>query len=359
MTTITNSNCSYIMLHLAKMFSTSNVSCIVKNGEEVMKYALNDDLSFKLISPASSEEAKRRTQNTKNTSWEASDDKSSILFEDHDLKLCLRLPSPIDNQHDIYYVTIRPTLGSFIFVHSGSDKLITTNDKEIIAAMCYSSCESMLNILMAKSAEEQELGEVIKHHEKTIAQLKKSIDIPQQKTRNLIESKLNELSKLYEKTFTLSRDAESFVDMYAGDDITVLIEAIERSAAIKSKIYANSQITIDDSDIIIRPKKESQSAAEATTDEQLDTRHAKLIQWLEKLEDAFNTTIENGLKPTATNIAKEMNMKSASITMWFNNHSEDAKRLCEANVNLCKNSRRQFDPLKDAIAGKRNKANRA
>ena len=59
------------------------------------------------------------------------------------------------------------------------------------------------------------------------------------------------------------------------------------------------------------------------------------------------------------NIAKEMSVTSASITMWFDNHSEDAKRLCDANANLCKNSRLQFEPLKEAIAGKRNKANRA
>lgn len=351
-----------IMKHLAKMLKGSAISCTIQTGNGIMKYSLDENNNAIYDGAATSAEAtKRHTCTTKRTSWEATDERENMLFDDKSLKLCMRISSPFDKLDDLYYATIKPTLSTFMLTTGETDMQISIRDKEIIAAVCYASCQSLVEMLKQKEQELNDFCEQIKHYEKAIAQLKRENDVPQQKTRQLVDAKLAEISRQTGKNFTLSKDAEKFVNDFAGNDITLLLDAICRTANLKTVIHDNSQIVIDDTDIIIKEKIESEMAVSATSNINgvIDKRHAKIIQYLEKLEDAFNSIVAKGAKPTAINIAEEMRVTSASITMWFNKHSEDSKRLCDADANLCKNSRLQFDPLKEAIAGKRNKANRA
>ncbi len=349
-----------IMLHISKTLKASAISCIIQTENDVKKYFIDENGKLKTGGKVTHSEAQKRTENrTMRTSWEATDTQSSMLFDDHNLKLCLRFKSPIDNHDDLYFATIHPTLGALNLKPSGQDATITTRDKEMIASICHLSCNSLIEMLNQKNKEMQELGELVVYHENTINRLKRESNIPQQKTRSLVDNKLAELSAEYNKTFVLSKDAETFIGNFAGDDISLLLDAISTSARLKAKVYQNSRITIDDTDIRIVRKENDFAESSNTNENPLDKRHEKLITYLENLENAYNIVVAKGEQATAINLAEVLRVSSAAITMWFNKHSEDAKRLCEANANLCRNSRLHFAPLKEALAGKRNKANRA
>ncbi len=355
-----------IMVHLAKMLSVCSISSIHRTDAGVVKSVMNNDMTITDIPVVSDEILKKRKPAAKRTSWETTDNKESMLFDDQSLTLCIRISSQIDNNDDLYYTTIRPTLESLsgsamISFNSDPKSQISVRDKEIIASICRMSCLSYIDTLNSIKSEIDEYKELVIHHEKTISTLKKNMEIPINKTRKVVSDKLLKLNKAYGRNFTLSKDAEVLVENYSGNDIRPLLDALEKAARLKTEIYDISQITIDDTDIRIinKTEKEVQQLADSESGNVYDKRHAKIVSYLEKLESAFNSTIENGLKPTAMNIANALQVSSASITMWFDNHSEDAKRLCEANSNLCANSRLYFDPLKNALAGKRNKANRA
>lgn len=354
-----------IMTHLAKMLSTSSISCIHRTDSGVVKSVMNDDMSITDTNAISEELLKKRRTASKRTSWETTENKESMLFDDQSLTLCIRLSSPIDHLDDLYYATIRPTLESLsgagmISFHSSPGTQISVRDKEVIASICRMSCVSLIETIGSIISEIDEYKELVKHHEKTISTLKKNMEIPINKTKKVVSDKLVALNRIYGRNFTLTKDADSLVENFSGSDIQPLLDALDKAARLKTEIYDYSQITIDDTDIRIVNKVENRPSQQTNdTENVFDRRHAKIISYLEKLESAFNSTIENGLKPTAMNIANTMCVSSASITMWFDKHSEDAKRLCEANPNLCPNSRQYFDPLKNALAGKRNKANRA
>lgn len=355
-----------IMMHLAKMLSVCSISSIHRTDAGVVKSVMNDDKSITDIPVVSDELQKKRKPAAKRTSWETTDKKESMLFDDQSLTLCIRLTSDIDHLDDLYYATIRPTLESLsgtgmISFDNGPESQISVRDKEIIASICRMSCLSYIDTINSIKSEVDEYKELVRHHEKTISTLKKNMEIPINKTRKVVGDKLAQLNKVFGRNFTLSKDAEMLVESYSGNDIQPLLDALEKAARLKTEIYDVTQITIDDTDIRIVNKTEKSVLQQSDTETGTvyDKRHAKIVSYLEKLEAAFVSTIESGLKPTAMNIANAMQVSSASITMWFDNHSEDAKRLCESNPNLCPNSRLYFEPLKNALAGKRNKANRA
>lgn len=355
-----------IMMHLSKMLSVCSISSIHRTDAGVVKSVMHDDQSISDMPIVSDEIQKKRKVASRRTSWETTDNKESMLFDDQNLTLCIRLTSPIDHLDDLYYATIRPTLESLsgsgiIAFHNDPESQISVRDKEIIASICRMSCLSYIDTINSIRSEIDDYKELVIHHEKTISTLKKNMEIPINKTRKVVNDKLSQLNKVFGRNFTLSKDAELLIESHSGNDIQPLLDALEKAARLKTEIYDESQITIDDTDIRIVNKAENRQSQQtaATNGNAYDKRHAKIISYLEKLESAFNSTIESGLKPTAMNIANAMQVSSASITMWFDNHSEDAKRLCDANQNLCANSRLYFEPLKNAIAGKRNKANRA
>lgn len=354
-----------LMKHLAKMLSVSSISCIHRNEAGIVKSVMNDDMSITDTMVVSEEIQKKRKTASKRTSWETTENKESMLFDDQCLTLCIRIASPIDHLDDLYYATIRPTLESLsglgmISFHNDPESQISVRDKEIIASICRMSCVSLIETLGEIKSETDEYKELVIHHEKTISELKRNMEIPINKTRKVVNDKLSKLGRKYCKNFTLSKDAETFVENFSGNDIQPLLEALEKTARLKTEIYDISQITIDDTDIrIITPADPTQQTGSAEIGKTYDKRHSKIISYLERLESALNSIMSNGQKPTATNIATALNVSSASITMWFDNHSEDAKRLCESNTNLCANARIYFEPLKNAISGKRNKANRA
>ena len=346
-----------IMHLLARTLSVNAVTCVHCTDNGLVKSWLDNDLLVHNDGKVSTSDLeKRKLTKNKRTSWETTGNIDSKLFDDQNLTLCLRLTSPIDNLDDLYYVTVRPSLGSLnILVSNGYETTMSVQDKEIIAALCYSSAIALVEILRLSESKQQILLDDIRHKDKTIMNLKREMEIPADKTKKLIKEKLAELGKLYEKEFTLTKDAESIVNDYAGGNISPLLSAIERAANIKVQVYDYTQITIDDTDLQIKFEVENEISENVRQESSIEKRHSKVIAYLEKLEEAYNTTVESGNKPTAINIANAMNVSSASITMWFNKHSEDAKRMCDANVNLCANSRRHFYPLKEALAGKRNK----
>ena len=349
-----------MMLLLSRMLSVYAVSCVHQTSNGIVKSWLDENYQIHDDGKVSTDDIERRKANTtKRTSWETTGNRDSMLFDDQSLTLCLRIQSNIDSLYDIYYATIRPTLGSLkLMVSDNHETQISIRDKEIIATMCYSSCLAMVEILKLKEKKTQLLTDNIKHKDKTITGLKREMEIPAERTRKIVREKLVSLGKLYGKVFMLTKDAEKLVDEYAGDNIAPLLKALEEAAYIKVEVYDNSQIPIDDTDIIVKQDAPSETAVERQ-ESILEKRHSKIIAYLERLEDAYNATIESGLKPTAVNIAETIGLSSASITMWFNKHSEEARRLCEADVNLCKNSRSFFDPLKEALAGKKNKSKTA
>lgn len=351
-----------MMLLLARMLSVYAVSCVHQTNSGIVKSWLDENLQIHDDGKVSTDDIERRkTNTTKRTSWETTDNRDSMLFDDQNLTLCIKMQSGIDNLNDLYFATIRPTLGSLkLLVSDSYETQVSVRDKEIIATMCYSSCMALAEILKAKEEKAQLLMDDIRHKDKTITNLKREMEIPAERTRKIVKEKLASLGRQYGKEFLLTKDAENLVDEYAGDNIAPLLNALEHTAALKAEIYDCSQIDIDNTDIRIKAENKENESAEIPANLGVrEKRHARLIAYLEKLEQAYNDTIESGMKPTAINIANEMQVSSASITMWFNNHSEDARRLCEADINLCKNSRRFFDPLKEALAGRKNKSKTA
>ena len=351
-----NDNYYYTMLHPAKMLSTCAVSCVHQTNNGIVKSWLDENFQIHDDGKVSTEDVERRKTNTaERTSWESTDKRDSLLFDDQNLTLCIRIPSNIDKHFDLYYATIRPTLGSLKIITS-DNQMISIRDKEMVAAMCLFSCMSLADILKLKEEKSERLIEEIVHKDRIIQNLKREMEIPVEKTRRIIKEKLSSLGRQYGREFVLSKDADNLVDEYVGDNITPLLKAIEHTAAMKAEIYDDLQITIYNTDIHIKAEQqEDETSGTAAVVGVREKRHARLITYLEKLERAFNAVVEKGLRPTAANIANEMDVTPASITMWFNNHSEDAKRLCDADINLCKNSRRSFEPLKEAMAGKKNK----
>ena len=347
--------CNEIMQLLAKTLSVHTVSCVHQTNNGIRKTWLDENLLSHddgIIS--TSEIEKRKRTKNKRTSWETTDNRDSVLFEDQNLTLCIRHQSPIDNLDDLYYVTVRPTLGSLnIMVSGGYETKMSVQDKEIIAALCYSVTKSLVDILRQSESKTQMLIEYIKHKDRTISAMKREMEIPADKTMKVVKEKLVALGRQFGKDFSLTKDAEAVVSEYAGDNMEPLINALERAASFKAEVYDNSQIEIDDTDILVKHDAPSETSV-ARQESVLEKRHSKIIAYLERLEDAYNTTKDRGQRPTAVNIAEALGVSSASITMWFKKHSEDARRLCEANINLCANTRRQFEPLKEAIAGKRN-----
>lgn len=349
------------MLLLARMLSISAVSCVHQTNSGIVKSWLDENLQVHDNGKVSVDDVEhRKASTTKRTSWETTGNRDSMLFDDQNLTLCIRLQSSIDNLYDLYYATIRPTLGSLkLMVSDNYETQVSVRDKEIIATMCYSSCMALAEILKSKEEKTQLLMDDIRHKDKTITSLKREMEIPAERTRRIVNEKLASLGKQYGKIFTLTNDAKKMVDEYAGDNIAPLLKAFEHTAALKTEIYDCTQIDIDNTDIRVKTEKDNEAADTSTVVGSREKRHARLISYLEKLERAFNDVVESGQKPTAMNIATEMQVTSASITMWFNNHSEDARRLCENDVNLCKNSRLHFDPLKEALAGRKNKSKTA
>ena len=351
-----------MMLLLARMLSVYAVSCVHQTNSGIVKSWLDENLQIHDDGKVSTDYFERRNTNTaKRTSWETTGNRDSMLFDDQNLTLCIRIQSGIDNLYDLYFATIRPTLGSLkLMVSDSYETQVSVRDKEIIATMCYSSCMALAEILKSKEEKTQLLMDDIRHKDKTITSLKREMEIPAERTRKIVKEKLTSLGKQYGKDFTLTKDAENLVDEYAGDNIAPLLKALEHTAALKAEIYDCSQIDIDNTDIRIKAEQNDNETAETPAAVGVrEKRHARLIGYLEKLERAYNDVVDSGQKPTAINIANEMQVSSASITMWFNNHSEDARRLCEADINLCKNSRRFFDPLKEALAGRKNKSKTA
>jgi len=349
-----------IICLIARMLSVHTVTCIRRTNDGIAKSFLDENMQIHHDGIVSTADVEKRIPVSSRTSWETTNNRNSLLFDDQNLTLCIRLTSPIDNLDDIYLVTIRPTLQSLTLkVTDSNDINVSIRDKEIIAAMCYSACTSAIEMIKSNNTKTQLLKEEIRHKDRTISELKREREIPIEKTRKHVKNKLVQLGQLYNKDFILSKDAELILNDFVGDNITPLLKAIERAASLKAEIYDNFQIIIDDTDIRIVQESETAESNKVTDMGSREKRHARLISYLEKIEDAYNRTVNDGYKPTAINIANAMNVTSASITMWFNKHSEDAKRLCDANINLCKNSRQYFDPLREAIAGKRNKVKTA
>ena len=348
--------CNEIMLFIAKMLSVHTVSCVHQSDNGVKKSWLDSNLQVRDDGIVSESDCrKRKSEQNNKTSWEPTENLESTFFDDKNMTLCMRLPSPIDNLDDLYYVTIRPTLGSInINVSSGYETKVTIQDKEIIASLCYSASISMIETkkqIEAKTeVRTQMLMEDIRHKDRTIAELKREMEVPASKTMKMLKEKLFALGKQYGKEFSLSKDAERMANNYAGDNIAPLLNALERAVIIKSEVYSNSQIVIDDADLQIK-YDEKEDIVPVHQENILEKRHAKIIAYLERLEDAYNVTVEKGMKTTAMNISANLGVSPASITMWFKKHSEDARRMCEANINLCKNSRKYFEPLKESIAG--------
>ena len=351
---------SEIMLLIAKTLSVHNVSCVHQTTNGIVKSWLDENLQVHDDGKVSIDDVNRRkTPTTKRTSWETTSNRDSMLFEDQSLTLCLRIPSPIDNQYDIYFATIRPTLGSLsLMVSDHHETQVSIRDKEIIATICYNSCMALISILKQKDEKTQMLLDYIKHKDRTISELKRQNEIPFDRTMKLVREKLFALGRKYGKEFLLSKDAEAMVYEYVGADISPLLKALEVAVSTKVDVYGNSQITLNDDDIWIVHNNQAETES-ARPENVIEKRHAKYIAYLERIEDAFIATVESGERPTAVNVAKKLGISSASITMWFNKHSEDARRLCEEDVNLCKNSRLNFEPLKEALAGRKNKSNTA
>ncbi|MCF0205790.1 MAG: hypothetical protein HUK15_00040 [Bacteroidales bacterium] len=348
------------MKHLKPMLCVSSIYTVYNNGNQIVKMVLEDDDKVCNIPVSTAEIKCRDKSNSKKTIWMSAEGKESTFYSDENNTLCLRLPAPADGHFDCICALIRPIDNGAYFLPKNSSLQIEERDKNMIAHIGYSACVSMLDLLIKKDEETAALHELLIHHENTIAQLKKDNQVPLQKIKSLVNDKLASLSAKHNKNFSLTRDAETLAYQFVGEDTTPLLRALEKTAEMKSRVYSDVQnISIDNTDIIIEPKVEAQPVQTNNVFEAADKRHSKVIAQLEKIENAFNNLTSKGIKPTASNVANEMKISPAALTMWFDKHSEDTKRLCDANPDLCKNSRTQFDPVKNAISGKRNKANRA
>lgn len=374
--------CNEIMLFLANTFSTHSVTCIHLTDSGVKKSWLDGNMQVH-SKTATDEECKERMakKDRKQISWLPIKNvpntlgQNPELFDNQNHILCMRIQSPIDHQNDdIYYTTIRSALGSInINVSEGYETSRTVRDDEIIASMCYRTIfamvESLKNVEAKIKDEKQSLVDDIAHKqvciknlkrekeelrretEKEKEELKRKMEIPANKTLTIAKKKLYTLSEQYGMAFTLSKDAENMIKEHAGENLTPILEALEQAVVIKLQ---TRDTLIDDTDLKIMREAETENVHETVHQgNPIEERHSKVISYLENIENAYKIVHEKGYKTTSINITAIMGISPSALSMYFKKHKDEIKLVCNANPDLCKDTRKYFEPLKK-ILGRNN-----
>ena len=385
--------CNEIMLFIADTFSTHLVTCIHLTDNGVKKSWLDGNMQVH-SKIATDEECNERTpkKDRKNISWLQIKNAPNTfgqnpeLFDNQNHILCLRIQSPIDHQNDdIFYTTIRSALGSInINVSEGYETSRTVRDDEIIASMCYRTISAMIKSVKNVEAKikdekqslvddivhkqaciknlkrekedlkremERKLDDLKREAEKEKEELKRKMEIPANKTLKIVKKKLSALSELYGMAFSLSKDAENMIKEHAGENLTPILEALEHEVVIKLQ---TRDTIIDDTDLRITREAEPENLQETPHIENpIEERHSKVINYLENIENAYNIVYEKSEKTTSINITAQIGISPSALSMYFKKHKDAIKLVCNANPDLCKNTRKYFEPLKK-ILGRNN-----
>lgn len=351
----------YVLQGMESLVRATPIYAIYRDLDIVKKIQINKG-EFEISEPTASEISKREIKKTK-YSWEpieklSRDFQLSLDDEDKNMTLCLRFTSELDGKDDLFYATLRNDMSPFKMTISdrSNHEKISIQEKELILIMCNRACQNAIDMYNKISSSLTNYANLMRKAENHIEQLNGQIAKYEDNTSVAVKNWLTEFSKQYGKNIDITVEAMAEIAKHCGEDISYIKTSLNNAIADKCAIYVNDKnICINKYEIDFEPAVtiSEKATTGANTIQQKNSRNVKVLNYLLEIEKAVNELSRNNKEITAVNIAKILGKTSAALTMWFDGNGHIAKKLCDENPELCKNSRVKFKLLHEYIIGEK------
>ncbi len=275
-----------------------------------------------------------------------------IFGEMENTVLLLRFFNPNDKLSDLVYIYFKPNLSNFgLFA---SHKLLSTENKSIIASLLYNSFKTLIDLNRQNKSLFETINENTKSVIRTAASLKEQLNQTHtsygESLLNLSRQYLKEMGRTNGKSYILTEDAAEKIKHFNGN-INHLYSIIKNALIYVDNLYFDEkrkEIEINEWEINTdnyQVNNESDTSGTALMEE----KYVKTVTLLDKLENAARTVLSNNGRLTGLNVGKACptSITAPAITDALRKHKKKIIVLFNKYPDKWEVIRNKFKPVKN------------